>query len=77
MAAAYIYILYFLQVHLDMSNQQVGLALKRALADGWSDFFRSLLADCEFPAQAADIPGRGPFTCDVLMSLDPLNPCLF
>ena len=54
-----------------MSNQQVGIALKRALADGWSDFFRSLLADCEFPAQAADIPGRGPFTYDVLMCLDP------
>ena len=60
-----------------MSNQQVGIALKRALADGWGDFFRSLLADCEFPAQAADIPGRGPFTYYILMFLDPLNPRLF
>ena len=54
-----------------MSNQQVGIALKRALADGWSDFFRSLLADCEFPAQAADIPGKGPFTFYILMFFGP------
>ena len=39
-----------------MSNQQVAFALKRAFADGWKDFFRSLLSDCEFPAEAAEIP---------------------
>ena len=39
-----------------MSNQQVAIALKRSLADGWKDFFRSLLSDCEFPAEAAEIP---------------------
>ena len=44
------------QVHLDMSNQQVAFALKRAFADGWKDFFRSLLSDCEFPSEAAEIP---------------------
>ena len=39
-----------------MSNQQVAFALKRSLSDGWKYFFRSLLSDCEFPTEAAEIP---------------------
>ena len=41
---------------MDSSNQQVNFVLQRSLRDGYSDFFKDLLRDCDFPEETGDIP---------------------
>lgn len=45
-----------IQIHLDMSNQQVGYTLQRFISDTFQDFLKGLLRECSIAEDIADPP---------------------